>query len=131
MNYQTRMMVARREFTHDGQELKVGEPFYASGVDAAYLHRNGKAEFSDAAVTASKAEAASPAQLPAQVEAQVEAPAQRADDPVGNPTASDELAAGPVESEAASQDSAEVEDAAEVVATAPVTRRRGSARSTN
>lgn len=44
MDYMTRHLVARVAMTHEGRELKPGDDFLASQVDAAYLTSRGRAD---------------------------------------------------------------------------------------
>lgn len=69
MDYETRHMVALRDFLHDGQDLSVGQPFWATAVDAGYLYKHRKADYlavaapapAPVATTASIATAPAPA----------------------------------------------------------------------
>jgi len=44
MDYLTRNLIASLAFRHEGQDLKPGDSFSASGVDATYLTKVGKAK---------------------------------------------------------------------------------------
>lgn len=45
MEYQTRKLVASKEFRHMGQDLTPGMPFEATMADARYLTKHGKADY--------------------------------------------------------------------------------------
>lgn len=49
MDYQTRNMTAARPMRYDRVELKPGDPFVATSVDAGYLVRTGRANYAAAA----------------------------------------------------------------------------------
>lgn len=52
MNYMTRQMVALRDMRHDGYELKIGDTFNATPVDAYYLITRGRAREVEAPIAA-------------------------------------------------------------------------------
>jgi hypothetical protein len=72
MDYMTRHLVADTAFRHEGQQLQPGDRFFASGVDAGYLTRHGRAH--DAPPDKLPAAAAEPASSSPAQPAQATAP---------------------------------------------------------